>query len=200
LHDLRRSIGHPQCLATAEPCLGISFTTISTGCGSTLDGATKVQGSGVNASVRLDHNTWLGNAGGCPMLTASNLFGVADHNAFTANAQMVPIAIFDFGGNGHGDDSWATADNMGSAQIFYFETNTITGNTGSYMVTDGWRGSRVVWRYNQFVNAGVGNHGTESSERDRGMRQMEVYENDFTMSAVTDSGGGLSSFRGRRGL
>src|SRR5262249_38375864 len=120
------------------------FQFMSTGgCRGGTDGGAWSFVGGTSANVRLDHNAWIGNVS-CPMLQINsnpgdNIFGVADHNTFTVNAPIVILSIFDFEGNTHGDDSWARADNMGSAQIFYFEDNTITNNHPNFHVTDGWR-------------------------------------------------------------
>ncbi len=184
---------------------GFQFTSDGGGCsGATNDAWSYVQGSSSN--IRLDHNTWVSNVGvPCPVLTlnaySTAFAGVADHNTVTMNGHGVPISIFDVSGDTHGNDAWAAPDNMGDlglASTFYFENNTLTNNT-AYAVTDGWIGSRVVWRYNTLFEMGVGNHGTESA-LNRGMRLMEVYENDFWMTAVDDGNGGLASSRGGTGV
>src|SRR5439155_9293041 len=102
---------------------------------------------------------------GCTGLEIRTAYGVADSNTFDMNAQAIPIWVFDFQGETHGDESWAAPDSIGTANAMYFENNTINSNTGRVVGTDGWRGSRVVYRYNTFTNAVYSDHGTESSGR-----------------------------------
>lgn len=175
---------------------GFKFTTVPGGCGSLFGAAITIFGASQN--VRVDHNSFIGNAA-CSLLTTS-VQGVVDHNTFQMNAQVVPIYLMDLQGGTHGDESWAAPDNMGSAAAIYFEDNNFTLATGAYGTTDGQRGARIVYRHNTFTNMGVGNHGTESNQRDRSTRFLEVYENDFTVDAVDASGAGLAASRGGTGV
>ena len=73
--------------------------------------------------------------------------------------------------------SWATDVPTGTVwegvyvENCYFTNNIVRG------CTDGFAGSRLVFRYNTTHNAAVENHGTDSTQENRGGRWMAIYGN-----------------------
>lgn len=111
------------------------------------------------------------------------VYGCIYSNTFTLPVSNIRAVNF-FNGNrdggGSGDAAWTSPTDWGTANFMYFESNTVTklGST-VYSAHDGWQGCRAVCRYNTYTNVRVTNHGTESSQRQRGARAYEVYENTF---------------------
>lgn len=85
------------------------------------------------------------------------------------------------GGNGQlwADKRWSEANDFGSENFLFFETNTVTHDNGHRALTDGDCGGRFVFRYNTTTHGYVDTHGTESIGRERGIRAVEVYRNTF---------------------
>lgn len=129
-----------------------------------------------------------------------NVFGVADHNTVGSATAGCPNNGVTFANIGHGwwqgigkygDNSYAQPDTFGTDKAFYLENNHFLGNA---LPTDtdypsppsgnmgGFAGGgRYVGRFNLIENVTGGgafsNHGTESTARTRGARQLEVYNN-----------------------
>lgn len=150
---------------------------------------------------RFDHNLWgagtcwPGPAGGTPLWTIDNAFGVLDHNGSSSQPMcMTPgggAQIFNFqlssyqGIGANGDNSWAQPDTFGGANAIYFEDNYVVsgGASGKIFFNDcDGDACRLVVRFNTFVNSNFGGHGTESPGRERGERQFETYGNTFENS------------------
>jgi hypothetical protein len=127
------------------------------------------------------------------------VYGVVDHNQFdiidTQATGGTSIAIYvhngeTYNGQGmYGDGSWADAPSLGTADALFIEDTTFTGpvQTGSRasVALDGWRGGRVVFRYNTSNETiGVSTHGTASPGRWRGMYQHEIYNNTFKRTGI----------------
>ena len=108
------------------------------------------------------------------------VFGVIDHNTFSGNhKQGIIVNHATCGGDSYGDYNWSIPENLGTANALYIETNTFTDpNAVGAGAMDNFGGSRVVFRYN--TASFIVGHGTESSDRTRGMRAFEVYNNTFT--------------------
>jgi hypothetical protein len=144
-------------------------------------GILHVGGSNTNGSrFRFDHCKW-NNLNGVPVF--DTVIGVIDHNTFVQDRNQTAIYIYGSTWNGQnfGDGSWAASTGFGSSQFLFMEDNTFTHNIQSTrVVTDAYAGARFVVRHNSIFDAFVGNHGTESTRRDRGGRAMEVYNNTFT--------------------
>jgi len=107
-------------------------------------------------------------------------WGVVDHNTFNGSHQRgVQVHHNSWGQIGAwGDNSWAQPDYAGTNQAVYVEDNTfnITNASGAGSVACE-KGCRVVVRHNNMPF--MGNHGTDSSQRERSMRHFEVYSNNF---------------------
>lgn len=78
----------------------------------------------------------------------------------------------------HGSTSWGSASSFGTKENLYIEDCTFNWTT-EYTAADMDEGARVVWRYNTFNNGGIGSHGDDSSNTNRGVRHYEIYNNTF---------------------
>jgi hypothetical protein len=143
--------------------------------------------STTTANYRIDHNKFdrLANYG---IRTWGNLYGLVDNNVGVSNKNrpLVHVTNANFPVNGvctndgqRGDTSWAQPTTLGTIQAHYIENNTWTTEGAQYVMVDSIAGARVVVRYNTLYNTSVGSHGTETGGRQRGVRQMEVYNNTF---------------------
>jgi hypothetical protein len=108
------------------------------------------------------------------------VYGVIDNNTFNANHKD---GIINDGGecgnDSDGDYNWSQPSNFGGSNFLFIETNTFIdpGAVGAGAM-DNFGGSRVVFRHN--TASFVVGHGTESDQRNRGMRACEIYNNTFT--------------------
>ena len=153
------------------------------------NGSVKVSGSSKN--WRIDHMRFRITRNSAIHVWAPG--GVIDHNRFDIIGWYMAIYGFN-GGGSFGDQAWAEPTNLGTDNALYIEDNIFYSATPS-LGLDGWVGQRVVVRFNSFTNSRVGNHGTESSQRQRGARSYEIYNNTFnkTNSDAYSDGIGVRS-------
>ena len=109
------------------------------------------------------------------------IYGVADHNLFNCQKNSATFWLQEdaYGGKTLGHGAYADYPWFGTNKFFFIETNTIVGNgvlPTSGTIDSGF-GARWVARYNCFINAKPGGHGTEGNSR--GTRAKEVYNNQF---------------------
>ena len=147
------------------------------------NGAIRFSGN-PNVPVRIDHCHFM-HLNHSPMITVyDGLNGVSDHNIFD-----------DFVGNNfshsingasYGDGAWAERANYGSGTFFFMEDNYIWLSSyggGAGGAVDSFYGAKYVFRYNHVFNSVTLGHSTGSSDpRGRGVRAMEIYNNDFHYS------------------
>jgi len=164
--------------------------------------------NGATDSFRFDHNrvTTERTAAG---FIRGYLRGVFDHNVLTLHQFKFGFYTFHDSwnnnangcgavANGCGDASWAAPSTVGTASSLYFEDNLfVDEGTGFTYGSDGWGGARAVYRFNQLNNVVLSFHGTESSGRTRGVRQLEYYRNSIHFTAVISD---PMSTRGGTGL
>lgn len=143
--------------------------------------------------------------------TVSNMFGVADHNTVGGPTSADNGVDFINMGDGnwlgvgqYGDNSWATADSIGTANTFYLENNSFETAFGTDTDTAGpnYGGGRFACRFNTFSNATVGacyTHGTDTTQRTRGARQVEGYFNTIN-SCVNGNCDTIFEFRSASGI
>lgn len=87
-------------------------------------------------------------------------------------------------GGSNGDTAWQDTARWGTEYFWFLEQNHITQNSAiPYGCVDGWEGMRIVVRYNTLVKTRISDHGTESAQRLRSGRAMEVYNNTFDNTA-----------------
>ncbi len=139
------------------------------------------------------------------MMSADNVFGVLDHLnvAFTTGGEFINIGHSSYMGVGsNGDNSWAQADSYGTDNALYIESSTFSDTDQVGMaITDSdlSGGARFVVRFNTLTNTSIQTHGTESTGRTRGVRQLEIYGNTLTCTS-TGAGCDLIGQRGGTSL
>jgi hypothetical protein len=133
------------------------------------------------------------------VMYVDNVFGVFDHNTISFIGIFVNVAHSAYLGVGtYGDNSWAQPDTFGTANALYFETNTISSDDNGVTDADVGGGPRFVVRFNTVTNSSFQTHGTESGGRLRSARQVELYNNSFTIqSGHSDN---ILGFRGGTAL
>jgi hypothetical protein len=146
--------------------------------GSFNHGHIGLQGS--SKAFRVDHLKFT-NMQTAGIRVNGDLYGVIDHNEFIYNFNQGIVVSHDgWGGAQFGDGSWAAPLTLGTEKAIYIEDNICTE---LYIQTpscvDAFDGARVVIRYNTLNNTAIASHGTESSQRRRGMRSFEIYNNNF---------------------
>ena len=142
--------------------------------------------STTTASYRIDHNKF-DRIRNTNLRFYGSLFGVTDHNEgigwgpsstfINANNATWPRDGVTCTG-GWGDGSWAYPLAPGTIQAHYIEDNTWTSD-GLAAIVDSNTGARTVVRRNTLSYSYVGSHGTDSGQRQRGQRWLEVYDNTF---------------------
>jgi len=160
--------------------------TINGTSGADGNGNQVIQIHGVNQNVVFENCTFNPTRGAIYGVYGT-VSGISHHNVY--NTSGVQVASYVMNGGTAGDSSWASPHSMGSSTAWFYENDTFNNNRSSAMIrwaTDGWYGSRVVFRHNTLNNCIFGNHGTESGGRLRGQRQFEVYNNQFNIHLTAD--------------
>lgn len=150
---------------------------------------------------RADHNEF-DQLDGANVFT-SNIFGVVDHNVFTMRTgnSIIPVYIYhrEFNGGFQGDGSWVAPTDWGGEQRLFIEENIFTHPTDRhYTIGDAYQGARYVVRNNLIVRGWVEGHGTDSGQRQRGTRAIEVYRNRFFGTNEGPGEGGTGGAEGDR--
>lgn len=128
---------------------------------------------------RLDHCLFNGfnNNGAKCILLGDNSYGLIDQNMFIgANHQYIEC-----GDVGYGDLSWSLVSKYGTTNAIYIESN-IFNDSANFGSIDVANGGRVVFRYNASSGFFLNTHGTETGQRYRACRYVEVYNNYFYFS------------------
>jgi hypothetical protein len=119
-------------------------------------------------------------------------FGVADHNVFdhfVDNVFSFHIEMGDYNGHQYGDGAYAEAAGFGGPKFFFIEDNYIycTSFYGAAQGgVDAFGGGKYVYRHNRIWNTTTLGHSTgSSSPRGRGVRAVEVYNNEMHFPNVT---------------
>lgn len=139
--------------------------------------------AGAGNSVRFDNNT-ITNPTTTFMRIEGCIYGVADHNNFLGAKLFVEVfhGSCNSDSGGWGDGVWANAFSYGTAEAFFIEDNTL-GRPETVPrvdgVTDMFKGSKTVLRFNTLNQTTIGSHGTETGGRFRSMRYCEIYGNRF---------------------
>lgn len=112
-----------------------------------------------------------------------NLFGVVHFCEFSMRqGSSIGLYIYndDWKGNGKADVSYHDPSNFGSDQFLFIEDNYIHRDLGRfYAFTDAYRGARYVVRSNRVTSCWMEMHGTDSGQRQRGTRAVEIYNNEW---------------------
>lgn len=172
-------------------------------CSNSQDGLIYVGGSSTNVRLSSISSTNVGtNTLG--VIYWMDPFGVIDHcwMDLTGGSRAV---MFNhntvFAGNDNGDASWENAIGDRNAVFvedctFYRTSEESTRFLGAF---DGWFGGRLVVRHCNLTNVHIGNHGTESAQRDRGGRQIDVYWCNFGDDVVGQGWDSLIHYRSGTG-
>jgi hypothetical protein len=139
---------------------------------------------------------------GKPIHVVSMNFGVIDHCSFQMYGGANAIEVFGgtSGDNGLGDYSWSTPYAYGSSNAMFIEDNYIS-SAFKFAAIDVFDGGRAVIRNNFFQGTFVYTHGSESGQRYRSARVVEVYRNIFNYSpTVFDNGSSAITVRGGTAL
>jgi hypothetical protein len=173
---------------------GITFRTGRTG---VVNSNGMVQLNGSSQAVRLDHCHFDDLAYENNNIAVwGAIYGVIDHNLFdfrTSFTQSIFLNMGNWGGQStDGDGSWIEPPYNGSEKFVFIEDNCFNNTRGDQIGggIDAERGARFVIRYNHFYGMGgvIGSHGTEVG-RYRGVRAVEVYNNDFHWTNRVGVGG-----------
>ena len=142
-------------------------------------------------SFRVDHCSFENLNGDNIFVDGANFSAVIDHDIFilglvNAGGVTTGTGITQWGDSatdGYGDASWASPPTYGTANTLYIEDNFFTNtvpNSSSCAAYDAYTGARSVFRYNTVYNTFWADHGNDTSQRYRGTRQFEIYNNTFT--------------------
>lgn len=144
---------------------------------------------------RVDHISF-NNAPTRALSTRGYTYGVVDHCFRSGAGQVFNVME---GVSTPGNVSWGRTLNLGDSDAVYFEDNDVqcTGACNSpIMFADGASGARMVIRYNVIQNHYLGGH--DPSSLNRGIMQIESYNNAITLSNTY--GSGSHSLRGGTGV
>ncbi|HEX7655054.1 MAG TPA: hypothetical protein VF607_16210 [Verrucomicrobiae bacterium] len=129
---------------------------------------------------RIDHCQFV-KLNGDNLYVHGNANGLVDHCTFILQG----TAINHYGismSDSYGDVPYATPPGFGTANALYVEdcyfTNVIP-NSSSSAVYDGYAGGKSVFRNNTVWNTFWEAHGNDTSQRYRGTRSFEIYNNSF---------------------
>lgn len=179
---------------------GFQFRGGTTQTATAIMGLVRVKASNnmTNDSVWRIHNCWFNDPWGRPMQIRA-WSGLIDSNTFSLTHHLAGIAFDGRIATGeYGDRSWNVAPPAGTTNLLYFEHNLVSATGTPRAILDSFAGVRYVARFNSITNRCVENHGTESTQRARSGRYMEIYGNTFTQTG--GSGEYCSLFRGGSGL
>jgi hypothetical protein len=165
-------------------------------------GHIRILGSGT-AGFHIHHIT------GTNMQTAFATFnwvgpGLFDHLSFPncgASKGEINGKASAWGGGSFGDGSWSdTPPTSQEANQIYVEDSTWTcSGLAPSQATDGDSGTRMVFRFNTLRDANNGDHGADSSGRERSGRWQETYKNSYTFDP-TEAPAFVDWYRGGSGI
>jgi hypothetical protein len=130
--------------------------------------------------------------------------GLFDHLTFPncgAAHGSINMKSSSWGGGSYGDGSWSDPTPLaGSSNAIYIEDSTwVCSGFAPSQMTDGDSGARWVFRFNTATDANGGDHGTDSSQRERSGRWQEVYNNSYTFT-VNETPDFVNWYRGGSGI
>jgi hypothetical protein len=174
---------------------GIEFTA---GARSSVNQSGIIYMSGINTDNRrgrVDHCKFTSVNNRCGVFVAGAL-GVTDNCTFiVSNSQFThDIRHPNWGGQSYGDGSWADDPHFGTDQFWFVEDCTMDYSKQSlYECIDSYSGARWVARHNTLINSRFATHGTETTQRYRGTRAIEIYQNNMTGDNVNNQALSLRS-------
>lgn len=154
-------------------------------------------------NLRIDHIdfTAMSTSNTAWLVRTTDVFGVLDHNLVSNTLLAQPMNASYLGVGLYGDNSWAQPDTLGTSSALYFEDNTFSNNGGPQDCDEGIQyqtsgGCRIVVRHNTYkglASSASYFHGTDTTGRPRGGRQLEFYNN--TIGCTGNCFGVLSTMR-----
>lgn len=109
----------------------------------------------------------------------TGVYGLIDHNSFTANGTTQIIEVVGDGDTENGSLAWKLPLAFGTGKFVFIEDNTFTASDaycdGSI---DGFNGARAVMRYNTFNSCYPGTHGIDTGSH-RSFAHLEIYGNTY---------------------
>jgi hypothetical protein len=182
--------GFFQCTTNAGQSLRITGITF-TGAGRNdimYNGAIRL--SGTSDRVRIDHCHFTALKHLNYIAVYSTIYGVADHLVLdNIPSQLGQQRIFN--GTGYGDLEFSRSADYGSNKFFFFEDCYINNTNGGFSASGGMdagHAGKFVVRHCHLFNVEILCHGTES-DRYRGGRAQEIYNNDYHWSYLTTMDG-----------
>lgn len=146
-----------------------------------------VVAGGTTKAFRVDHIT-IDPKQTAGIVVQGDTYGVIDHSTFSGDFKnSVQVKHMAWGGGQYGDRSWTEPIHWGTEKAVYIEDNTFINTNADCLQTgffDSYGGGRAVIRRNSARNVGFASHGTDTSQRIRSQRQMEVYDNTFTFGDI----------------
>jgi hypothetical protein len=170
---------------------GITFRTGRTG---VINSNGMLRLNGASQAVRVDHCHFDDLRYENDRVSCWGPFGVIDHNLFNQSTNAgFPLHFHNQQWNGDkgkwGDKSWAEPPYYGSEKFMFVEDNCFNNTSGVFRgAHDAVDGARFVFRHNHCYDMGNGSHGTEVG-RFRGVRAIEIYNNDYHWTFPTNIGG-----------
>ena len=173
------NMGHMPAIirATLKPAQSCRLTgfTFKYGASTTTADNGGVHLMGTCPSARVDHCHFDQLYANPFIMTRGQIYGVVDHCAFDERRRSLTFQIYHdgWGGQTHGDGSWADNTYFGTNKFLFIEDNTFR-NANGYRSNgiDSYGGGRYVARHNYLVDTPIGGHGTESSGRFRGVNEL----------------------------
>jgi hypothetical protein len=176
------------CVSTANFLTRITGITFQDVGGGTINYHGKVEvnseGAGGSSSYRIDHCAFLGLQG-VEIACDGQGVGLIDHCAFNYTDEAIIsdwVSAYPGVSDQWGDISYATPPAYGTINVLCIENNYFQGLGESHAAYDGYSGARVTFRNNYLTNAVFANHGNDTSQRERSVREYEVYNNRFDFS------------------
>jgi hypothetical protein len=134
---------------------------------------------GQAANWRIDHCLF-SLLSGKTIMVGDDAFGLVDHNTFNT-FNRIACEIY---GHGYGDGDWAAPTQFGSTNAVFVEDNSFSdGNNFGWV--DISNAGRAVFRHNTCNGYYVNTHGSETTQRFRSARYVEVYNNTFAYEVGT---------------
>jgi hypothetical protein len=135
-----------------------------------------VQVTGGSKVFRMDHCLFTNSAGWA--VVTRDICGVIDHCSFRTYGGGVIVFHEAWGGasNYWGDGSWNDSAQLGTTNALYVEDCYFDGGLRNGAI-DSVGGAHWVFRQNTVIGDIVVCHGTDSSQRERGTRSIEYYNN-----------------------
>ena len=167
--------------ATLKPMQSFRLTgfTFKYGASTTTADNGGVHLLGTCPSTRIDHCHFDQLYANPFIMTRGQIYGVVDHCVFDERGRSLTFQVYHdgWGGQTHGDGSWADDTYFGSEKFLFIEDCTFNKVRGGGL--DCYSGGRYVARHNRFNNLGTQSHGTETTGRHRSARAIEIYNNTF---------------------